>query len=163
MRIWIGALCALVITGCLSVKSFSPTAAPIAAKVAGLPSARVTVAVSDLRTDKPAKNDSLAVVVQRQFTEALAASPSAGPRDHTLQIDVLEHRVSKPSVTWHASTRFRARLVRPDGTSSGDVLGQGSADAIDLWSDRTARPLSQRAYAAAVADLLSALGSLKVP
>lgn len=145
------------VVGCHANKTFSPKLAPVQAIISGLPASKVRLTVNDLRTKRD-NGDTLSGVLRNQIARVLV--PGSGTATtHELQIDAVEHQVNKAWFTWNATTRLRARVVNPDGTRMPDMVANGTGSGVDWWSNRSAKGAMQRAYNAAISDLLAQLNA----
>jgi hypothetical protein len=118
----------VVLFGCVQTRQFTPTPTTVRIELQGLPADLVEVQVNDLR-GQLTESDSVGQVLRAEIVRSLSPAPGAPVKSKDrLTLDLIEHRSFFTLGNWHASTRLRARLSDPSGTS----LGQW-----DAWVQRT--------------------------
>jgi TonB family protein len=157
-----GVIAAFIAVGCTQTKAYTPEASPVRVELRGLQANRVSVEVNDLRAEK-SDGDSLTAIIREQIEGSLGRTDATpvGTK-HRLLIDVVEHRSYFTLGNWNAATRFRARLVAPDGAIAGPWEATGSGRRSNMFGYQTARAVAQDSYNAAMSDLLSALNAVTV-
>jgi hypothetical protein len=159
---YVFALHMVVLGGCAQTGQFTPTPTTVRIELQGLPADMVEVQVNDLR-GQMTEADSVGPTLRTEIVRSLSASPGMPVRSkYRLTLDLLEHRSFFTLGNWHASTRLRARLSDPSGSSVGQWDASGSAHRSNTWGYVTAEAVSQDSDNIAVADLLSLLSSVSV-
>ncbi len=159
----IAVILAFQMAGCAQTMQFKPEPVATNFQFAGLPANSVKVEILDLRPQGE-NLDGLPEVIKLQIESALSKSPSNNRSGiYVLRMDIIEHRAFFTMGNWNASTRLRANLLDPKGSTLGKWDSVGNAHRSNMGGYVTAQAVSQDAYNIATADMMSTLSSIKLP
>jgi hypothetical protein len=150
-------LLAISLLGCAQSISYSPSPITASYTLNNFSRANTRVIVKDLRAQRDGSSE-LISAIQNQIERALAGGRNSG--QYVITIDVIEHRSYFTMGNWNALTRLRWRVQRGNGSiiREGQAIGEGHRS--NMLGYATANAVSQDAFDAAMADLLSALSSV---
>jgi hypothetical protein len=146
-------LACAVLLGCAQTGSYAPKPVTAAYRLDNFSKPNLQIVVRDLRAER---NNSVELIsaIQSQIANALTERATAHNR-YTLTVDVIEHRSFFTLGNWNVSTRlkWRVQLLR-EGVSVGEGHRSNMAGYL------TAGAVSQDAFNAAMADLMSSLSAI---
>jgi hypothetical protein len=152
------AVISVLFIGCAQTGSYAPTPVTATYRLDNFSRPNLQVVVRDLRAERR-NSVELISAIQSQISNALAEKASGHSR-YTLTVDVIEHRSFFTLGNWNALTRLKWRVQRGNGLIIRDGLSIGEGHRSNMAGYLTAHAVSQDAFNAAMADLMSSLSAI---